>query len=87
MLWDRRLLLGGGVPHLPTPSPRGERGSYDAAEECPFFPGARRQERWRFPDPSAATGTEEEERLAVFRRVRDAIAARIGAFLAEQASA
>lgn len=58
----------------------------DAAEECPFFPGARRQEHWSFPDPSAATGTEEE-RLAVFRRVRDAIAARIDAFLAERAPA
>lgn len=52
----------------------------DAAEECPFFPGARRQEHWGFPDPSAATGTEEE-RLAVFRQVRDAIAGRIEEFL------
>lgn len=52
----------------------------DAAEECPFFPGAMRQEHWSFPDPSAATGTDEE-RLAVFRRVRDAIADRIAAFL------
>ncbi len=56
----------------------------DAAEECPFFPGARRQEHWGFPDPSAATGTEEE-RLAVFRQVRDAIAARIDRFVAESA--
>jgi len=53
----------------------------DAAEECPFFPGALRQEHWSFPDPSAATGSEEE-RLIVFRRVRDAIAARIAQFLA-----
>lgn len=52
----------------------------DAAEECPFFPGARRQEHWGFPDPSAATGSEEE-RLAVFRQVRDGIAARIEAFV------
>jgi arsenate reductase (thioredoxin) len=54
----------------------------DAAEECPFFPGARRQVHWGFPDPSAATGSEEE-RLAVFRAVRDAISARIDRFLAE----
>jgi arsenate reductase len=54
----------------------------EAAEECPYFPGARRQEHWSFPDPSAATGTEQE-RLGVFRRVRDAIAARIDQFLAE----
>ena len=52
----------------------------EAAEECPYFPRARRQEHWGFPDPSAATGSEEE-RLAIFRRVRDAIAARIEAFL------
>lgn len=52
-----------------------------AAEECPFFPGARRQVHWGFPDPSAATGTEEE-RLAAFREVRDAIGVRIDEFLA-----
>jgi arsenate reductase len=52
----------------------------EAAEECPYFPRARRQEHWGFPDPSAATGTEDE-RLAVFRRVRDAIAMRIDAFV------
>jgi arsenate reductase len=56
----------------------------EAAEECPFFPGAKRQEHWGFPDPSAATGTEEE-RLAVFRQVRDRIAARIERWLQEQA--
>jgi arsenate reductase (thioredoxin) len=52
----------------------------EAAEECPYFPRARRQQHWGFPDPSAATGTEEE-RLAVFRQVRDAIAARVEAFV------
>jgi arsenate reductase len=52
----------------------------EAAEECPYFPRARRQEHWSFPDPSAATGSEEE-RLDVFRRVRDAIAVRIDAFV------
>lgn len=56
----------------------------EAAEECPYFPGARRQVHWGYPDPSAATGAEEE-RLAVFRQVRDAIAARIDTFLAEGA--
>jgi len=55
----------------------------EAAEECPFFPGARRQVHWGFPDPSAATGTEAE-RLAVFRAVRDAIATRIEVFVHEQ---
>jgi arsenate reductase (thioredoxin) len=52
----------------------------DAAEECPYFPGARRQERWGFPDPSAVQGTEEE-RLSAFRSVRDAIAGRIETFI------
>jgi arsenate reductase len=54
----------------------------EAAEECPFFPGARRQVHWGFPDPSKATGTEEE-RLAAFREVRDGLAKRIDSFLAE----
>jgi hypothetical protein len=52
----------------------------DAAQECPYFPGAQRQEHWGFPDPSVVTGTEEE-RLATFRSLRDAIAARIKTFL------
>ena len=55
----------------------------EAAEECPFFPGAHRQVHWGFPDPSAASGTDGE-RLAVFRAVRDAIAARVEAFVREQ---
>jgi arsenate reductase len=57
----------------------------DAAEECPFFPGARRQEHWSFPDPSAVTGSEEE-RLEAFRSVRDAIARRIEDFVRHSAS-
>lgn len=55
----------------------------EAAETCPFFPRARQQEHWGFPDPSAAIGTEEE-RLAVFRQVRDAINERIGLFLEQE---
>ena len=47
-----------------------------AREACPVFPGARRSDHWSFEDPSAASGTEDE-RLAVFRRVRDEIAVRI----------
>jgi arsenate reductase len=37
---------------------------------------------WSFDDPSAATGAEEE-RLSTFRRVRDAIRARLEQWLAE----
>jgi arsenate reductase len=54
----------------------------DAAETCPFFPHARHQAHWGFPDPSAVIGSEEE-RLAAFREVRDAIEVRIDVFLAE----
>ena len=43
-----------------------------AAEACPIFPGAKRRLHWSFPDPSKAQGTEEE-RLAVYRTVRDDI--------------
>ena len=51
-----------------------------ANERCPLFPGARNRLHWSFDDPSAATGTEEE-RLIAFRRVRDAIRAKLGLWL------
>ena len=47
-----------------------------AQEACPFFPGAATRANWSFPDPSAATGTDDE-RLAVFRQVREAIRQRV----------
>jgi arsenate reductase len=43
-----------------------------AAEACPIFPGTSERLHWSFPDPSQATGSEEEQ-LAIYRRVRDAI--------------
>ncbi|MCC6791597.1 MAG: arsenate reductase ArsC [Thermomicrobiales bacterium] len=48
----------------------------DANESCPVFLGARERLHWSFPDPSKATGSDEE-RLATYRRVRDDIRARI----------
>jgi arsenate reductase len=51
-----------------------------AAEVCPVFPHAKQQRHWSFPDPSKATGSEEEQ-LAVYRSVRDAIRKRIEAEL------
>lgn len=48
----------------------------DANEACPIFPGAEKRLHWSFEDPSAATGTDDE-RLDVFRTVRDRIRARI----------
>lgn len=50
----------------------------DANETYPVFPGAAHRRHWSFPDPSNATGSEEEQ-LADYRRVRDAIRARIEA--------
>ena len=48
----------------------------DANEACPIFYGARERLHWSFPDPSRATGTDEEQ-LTVYRQVRDAIRSRI----------
>jgi arsenate reductase len=48
----------------------------DANEACPFFPGARNRLHWSFEDPSRAEGSEQE-RLEVFRSVRDRIRERI----------
>jgi arsenate reductase len=48
----------------------------NANERCPIFPGKTRRIHWSFEDPAAATG-DEAARLAVFRRVRDEIRARL----------
>jgi len=48
----------------------------DANERCPWVPGSVQRLHWSFPDPSRAIGTEEQ-RLAVFRRVRDQIRERL----------
>jgi arsenate reductase len=47
-----------------------------AAETCPVFPGPVDRTHVSFPDPAVAAGTEDE-RLAVFRQVRDDIQARL----------
>jgi arsenate reductase (thioredoxin) len=43
---------------------------------CPVPPRSGMKLSWRFPDPSAAGGTEDEQ-LAVFRQVRDGIRKRV----------
>lgn len=48
----------------------------DANESCPVFPGAMNRIHWSFPDPSKAFGSQEE-RLRVYRRVRDDIRKRL----------
>ena len=44
----------------------------NADQACPMFPGQVNRHHWGFDDPAHATGTEDEI-LAEFRRVRDAI--------------
>ena len=53
-----------------------------ARENCPVFPHNARQLHWGFDDPAGAPGTEEE-RMQVFRRVRDEIRAQLEGFVAE----
>ena len=55
----------------------------NAEKECPrIWPFGAEVYSWPFDDPAAATGTEEE-RLEVFRTVRDQIEARIRKWLDE----
>jgi arsenate reductase len=44
----------------------------NADQACPMFPGQVNRHHWGFDDPAHATGTDEEK-LTVFRRVRDEI--------------
>ncbi len=44
----------------------------NADQACPVFPGQVNRHHWPFDDPAHAVGTDEEK-LAVFRRVRDEI--------------
>ena len=53
----------------------------NAREACPTYAGAAQQIHWSFDDPARATGTDEQK-LNVFRRVRDEIRQRIQLFLA-----
>jgi arsenate reductase len=53
----------------------------NADQVCPMFPGQVNRYHWGFDDPAHAVGTEEEK-LAVFRRVRDEIRRVFGAYAA-----
>jgi arsenate reductase len=44
----------------------------NADQACPVFPGQMNRHHWPFDDPAHETGTDEEK-MAVFRRVRDEI--------------
>jgi arsenate reductase len=48
----------------------------DAAENCPVWLGKGKRVHLGFPDPAKAGGTDEEQ-LAAFRSVRDAIAQKV----------
>jgi arsenate reductase len=57
----------------------------NAKESCPIFPGETTRLHWPFEDPAAVQGSEEE-RKAVFRKIRDQIHGRIMVFLRELSS-
>jgi arsenate reductase len=51
----------------------------DANDKCPMTPPHVNRDHWGFDDPAKAEGTEEEK-WAVFQRVRDEMEARIKMF-------
>jgi arsenate reductase len=51
-----------------------------AAQECPFFPGARAQLHWSFPDPAAVEG-DDAAKLAAFRNTVREMRRRIHDFI------
>lgn len=57
----------------------------DAAENCPVWLGKGKRVHLGFQDPARAKGTDEE-RLAVFRSVRDAIAQKVPELLVPEQS-
>lgn len=53
----------------------------NADQACPMFPGQMNRYHWGFDDPAHAVGSDEEK-LQVFRRVRDEIRAVFEAYAA-----
>jgi arsenate reductase len=62
---DVASLLGQHIPYVVTVCD-------NANERCPIFPHTYKFLHWSFEDPAAAQGSPEEK-LAIFRRVRDEI--------------
>ena len=54
-----------------------------ARKTCPTFPADLKTLHWSFDDPAEAQGSDQE-RMPIFRRVRDEIAARIREFIAAE---
>ena len=74
-----RTKAAGALGHLPVDYLMIVCGQ--AAESCPTtWPGVQRNENWAFPDPARVEGTDEE-RLQVFREVRDGIRDRLSEWL------
>jgi arsenate reductase len=57
----------------------------NADQACPIFPGQVNRYHWGFDDPAHAQGTDEEK-MAVFRRVRDEIRRVFEAYAAGRAT-
>lgn len=66
---DVGVFLGQYIPYIITVCDH-------AREKCPVFPGTYKFLHWSLDDPSQAEGTHDE-RVAVFRRVRDELVRRI----------
>jgi arsenate reductase (thioredoxin) len=56
----------------------------NADQVCPIFPGQVNRHHWPFDDPAHATGSDDEQ-MAMFRRMRDEIAAVFRAYAAGRA--
>jgi arsenate reductase (thioredoxin) len=66
---DVREFLGQAIPYVVTVCD-------NAKQRCPIFPRTYKFLHWSLEDPAEVTGSREEK-LAVFRRVRDEIKQRI----------
>ena len=55
----------------------------EAAEKCPIFPAERKRLHWPFPDPSKASGTQEEQ-FETIRPIRDQIRETVAAFVRDE---
>lgn len=59
----------------------------NAKESCPIFLGATKRLHHSFDDPPPASEGSDEERMAIFRRVRDELREYLGNFAKNPASA
>jgi arsenate reductase len=66
---DAAASLGENIPYVVTVCD-------NAREKCPVFPRTYKFLHWSLDDPAQAKGTHDQ-RLAVFRRVRDELAGKI----------